>query len=38
MAYFIFTKAILAGQRIRLFNHGDMRRDFTYIDDLTLLI
>ncbi|MDB5521372.1 MAG: NAD-dependent epimerase/dehydratase [Tardiphaga sp.] len=38
MAYFIFTKAILAGTAIRLFNHGDMRRDFTYIDDLTQVI
>ncbi len=34
MAMFIFTKAILAGQTIRLFNYGDMRRDFTYIDDV----
>lgn len=38
MAYFIFTKAILAGTPIRLFNHGDMRRDFTYVDDLTQVI
>ena len=38
MAYFLFTKAILAGEPIRLFNHGDMRRDFTYVDDLTLVI
>ena len=38
MAYYIFTKAILAGTPIRLFNHGDMRRDFTYIDDLTQVI
>ena len=34
MAYFLFTKAILAGQPIDVFNHGDMRRDFTYIDDI----
>ena len=34
MAYFIFTRKILAGQPIRVFNHGDMRRDFTYIDDV----
>lgn len=34
MAYFSFTKAILAGEPIRLFNHGKMRRDFTYIDDV----
>jgi UDP-glucuronate 4-epimerase len=38
MAYFIFTKAILDGTPIKLFNHGDMRRDFTFIDDLTLVI
>jgi len=34
MAMWIFTKAILAGQPIHVFNHGDMRRDFTYIDDI----
>jgi UDP-glucuronate 4-epimerase len=34
MALFIFTKAILAGEAIRLFNHGRMRRDFTYVDDV----
>jgi UDP-glucuronate 4-epimerase len=34
MAMFLFAKAILAGQPIRLFNHGRMRRDFTYIDDI----
>ena len=34
MAMFIFTKAILEGRPIRLFNHGRMRRDFTYIDDI----
>src|SRR6185437_9106826 len=34
MAMFIFAKAILAGQPIRLFNHGKMRRDFTYVDDV----
>lgn len=34
MAMFLFTKAILAGEPIRLFNHGDMLRDFTYIDDI----
>jgi len=34
MAMFIFAKAILEGQPIRLFNHGHMRRDFTYIDDV----
>ncbi len=34
MALFLFTKAILAGQPIKLFNRGDMSRDFTYIDDI----
>jgi UDP-glucuronate 4-epimerase len=34
MAMFLFTKAILAGQPIEVFNHGKMRRDFTYIDDI----
>src|SRR6201996_5465323 len=34
MAMFIFARAILAGQPIRLFNHGRMRRDFTYVDDV----
>jgi UDP-glucuronate 4-epimerase len=34
MAYFSFTRAILSGQPIKVFNHGDMRRDFTYIDDI----
>lgn len=34
MAAFIFTKAILAGEPITVFNHGDMQRDFTYIDDI----
>jgi UDP-glucuronate 4-epimerase len=34
MAAFIFTKAILAGQPIQVFNRGDMRRDFTYVDDI----
>jgi len=33
MALFLFTRAILEGTPIRLFNHGRMRRDFTYIDD-----
>jgi UDP-glucuronate 4-epimerase len=35
MALFIFTGAILEGRPIRLFNGGDMLRDFTYIDDVT---
>ncbi|HBB34114.1 MAG TPA: capsular biosynthesis protein CpsI [Cyanobacteria bacterium UBA8803] len=34
MALFIFTKAILAGQPIDVFNYGRMQRDFTYIDDV----
>jgi len=34
MAMFIFAKAILAGEPIKMFNHGRMRRDFTYIDDV----
>ena len=34
MALFIFTKAIIDGQKIDLFNHGKMLRDFTYIDDI----
>jgi len=34
MAAWLFTKAILAGEPIKLFNHGKMRRDFTYIDDV----
>jgi len=35
MAMFIFASAILAGKPIRLFNNGQMRRDFTFIDDAT---
>ncbi|MDA8414844.1 MAG: NAD-dependent epimerase [Desulfobacteraceae bacterium] len=34
MAYFSFTKAILEGRPIDVFNHGRMQRDFTYIDDI----
>ena len=34
MALFLFTKAILAGEPIKVFNHGKMERDFTYIDDI----
>jgi UDP-glucuronate 4-epimerase len=34
MALWIFTAAIAAGKPIKLFNHGQMRRDFTYIDDV----
>ena len=35
MAMFIFTKSIIEGTPIKLFNHGKMRRDFTHIDDVT---
>ena len=35
MAMWLFTAAILAGKPIKLFNNGNMRRDFTYIDDVT---
>ena len=38
MAMFLFVNAIMAGQPIRLFNHGRMRRDFTYIDDVTRVV
>lgn len=38
MAIFLFTKAILEGRAIRLFNGGDMRRDFTYIDDVVSIM
>jgi UDP-glucuronate 4-epimerase len=34
MAYFSFTKAILAGKPIEVFNYGKMKRDFTFIDDI----
>jgi UDP-glucuronate 4-epimerase len=34
MALFLFTKAILEGKPIDVFNHGRMRRDFTYVDDI----
>ena len=35
MAYFSFTRDIIAGKPIKVFNHGKMERDFTYIDDIT---
>jgi UDP-glucuronate 4-epimerase len=35
MAMYIFASAIVEGKPIRLFNHGRMRRDFTYVDDVT---
>lgn len=34
MAMWLFTDAILAGRPIKLFNHGDMYRDFTFVDDI----
>jgi len=34
MAYYSFTKAILAGEAIQVFNEGKLKRDFTYIDDI----
>lgn len=34
MAMWIFTEAMLAGRTIKVFNHGDMRRDFTFVDDI----
>jgi UDP-glucuronate 4-epimerase len=35
MAMFIFAKAILGGAPIKLFNHGNMRRDFTFVEDVS---
>lgn len=35
MAYFLFTKNIISGTPIKVYNNGDMYRDFTYIDDIT---
>ena len=35
MALFLFTKSILEGKPIKVFNHGQMIRDFTYVDDIT---
>ena len=34
MAYFSFTKNIIEGKPIKVFNHGKMERDFTYVDDI----
>lgn len=34
MALYLFTEAILKGKAIKVFNHGNMRRDFTYVDDI----
>jgi UDP-glucuronate 4-epimerase len=38
MAIFLFTKAIIEGRPIKLFNRGNMRRDFTYIDDISRVV
>jgi UDP-glucuronate 4-epimerase len=38
MAIFLFAKAIVEGTPIKLFNHGKMRRDFTYIDDVSHVV
>jgi len=35
MAYFSFTEKLMAAETIKIFNHGKMKRDFTYIDDIT---
>lgn len=34
MAYWLFADAMLAGRPIKVFNHGEMERDFTYVDDV----
>ncbi|MEN2766685.1 NAD-dependent epimerase [Ornithinibacillus xuwenensis] len=34
MAYYMFTKNIIEGKPIQVFNQGDMKRDFTYVDDI----
>jgi len=34
MAYFLFTKAILEGKPIDVYNYGNMKRDFAYVDDI----
>ncbi|MEO1460303.1 MAG: NAD-dependent epimerase [Pseudomonadota bacterium] len=34
MAYYSFTRALFAGETIKVFNHGQMERDFTYVDDV----
>jgi UDP-glucuronate 4-epimerase len=38
MAMWLFTAAILEGKPIKLFNNGDMRRDFTYVDDVAISV
>lgn len=34
MAYFSFTDKMIKGEKIQIYNYGDMKRDFTYIDDI----
>jgi nucleoside-diphosphate-sugar epimerase len=34
MAYFSFTEKMIKGEKIQIYNYGDMKRDFTYIDDI----
>ena len=34
MVYFSFTNKLVKGEKIQIFNFGDMKRDFTYIDDI----
>ena len=36
MAYYSFTNKMVRGEKIQIFNHGDMYRDFTYIDDIVM--
>jgi UDP-glucuronate 4-epimerase len=38
MAMWLFASAILEGRPIKLFNHGDMRRDFTFVDDVAISV
>jgi len=38
MAFFLFTKKIATGESIPVFNHGNMQRDFTYVDDVVISI
>ena len=38
MAYWLFTKAMLAGKPIRVFNNGEMWRDFTFVDDVVAAV
>lgn len=38
MAVFLFVRAIMASQPIRLFKHGVMRHDFTYVDEVTCVV